>query len=494
MATSPSWSFQQSTGTYERPCASSETCYGSLLHFFDSTGTYCCGITFRVTGIPPATVISSVREAIGRYRFHAPVIACDRKVSEEQPFRQSLVYKPASNAEEVRSWVEESLTIEANGNNLKEYLSQKTDMRLPYVHSNGQEQYFSCTLALHEEDVYSFIGHVSHGFVDGRPYLNFTRFILDAIASPGEGESLDELAWGTEWKNLPDSPETLARRNVQLTDADWEQGWSELQSKFEQVFSRKELGESLKPPCISPADQGPITRALQQIDETNIDIIKGELRKTGLSMACLIPAAHMLTVFQQNHPLQPHSYVTLDLSMIDTVRFFPPEYSGPLMASSRTAFVPLIVEAKDINWSATIRNQLITIIEILEKQVQYYLRFPQLTLIDSIGPNKPDVAPMHPHTCIISYIGVIERIIPSTVSSKAGDIELQVLDFDVMHRHAGGFQRPSHILWSFQGKLNMLLQGSNHWEVEYFEKVLEETTNNMLKFVSETALDSAAVL
>lgn len=176
------------------------------------------------------------------YRFYAPIIACDRKVYKEQPLRQSLVYKPASNAEEVRTWAEESLTIEAGGANLKEYLSQRAEMRLPYVHSNGREQYFGCCLALHEdEDVYSFIGHVSHGFVDGRPYLNFTRFILNTIASPSQGANVYELEWGTEWKNLPDCPGTLARRNVRLTDSDWEQGWKELQDQFEKVFDRKEV-------------------------------------------------------------------------------------------------------------------------------------------------------------------------------------------------------------------------------------------------------------
>lgn len=134
--------------------------------------------------------------------------------------------------------------------------------------------------------------------------------------------------------------------------------------------------------------------------------------------------------------------IYIDTYRIDTVRFFPPEYSGPLMASSRTAFVPLIVEAKNINWNATIRDQLICIMELLEKQVQYYLCYPQLTLIDTVGPSKPDVAPMHPYTCIISYIGVIDAVIPSTISSEAGAIRLRILDFNVMHRHAGGFQRP----------------------------------------------------
>lgn len=58
-----------------------------------------------------------------------------------------------------------------------------------------------------------------------------------------------------------------------------------------------------------------MTRASYQIDETALDTIKSELKKLGFSMAVFVPAAHVLTVFQKNQPLQPHSYVTLDLSM-----------------------------------------------------------------------------------------------------------------------------------------------------------------------------------
>lgn len=91
-----------------------------------------------------------------------------------------------------------------------------------------------------EEDVYSFVGRVSHALVDGRPYLDFTRFVLNTIVSPTNGCCVRELEWGTEWNNLLDCPSTLARRNVQFADRHWEEGWKELQNRLEIIFQQKE--------------------------------------------------------------------------------------------------------------------------------------------------------------------------------------------------------------------------------------------------------------
>lgn len=60
-----------------------------------------------------------------------------------------------------------------------------------------------------------------------------------------------------------------------------------------------------------------MARAIRQIDATSLSSIKNELSLIGYNMAVLVPAAHILTVFQRNEPLRPNSYVTLDLSMSD---------------------------------------------------------------------------------------------------------------------------------------------------------------------------------
>ncbi|GJJ09052.1 hypothetical protein Clacol_003274 [Clathrus columnatus] len=446
------WLFQESTRTYER------------------TGTYSYGVTFKTRQIPREVVVARAKEAVGRFRFRAPIVACSRKIDQELPLQQSFVYKPALNAEEALAWAATSLTIETvKGVTLEKYLAEQAEKAFPYIHPNGLEQFFGCFLLCHDqEDVYSFVARIAHGFVDGRPWLNFLRFVLDTIASPDKEKEVRQLEWGSEWSNLPDSPATLARRNVKRQsshnyngnyDLVWEEGWRELQTKLQKVFNRMELGESLKPPKPEATGKRPMARATHQIDAATINLIKSELKMLGHSMAILVPAVHILTVFQRSQPLKPESYITLDLTMIDTSRFFPPEYSGPLIASSRTGFAPLTVEAKEIVWNASTREQLICIMKNLEKQVQDYLQYPQLTLINTVGPTESSVAPMHPHTCILSYIGVIDLILPSTIISKeSGDVELEVLDFGVTHRHAGGFQRPSNILWCFRGKFNIMIQ------------------------------------
>lgn len=78
----------------------------------------------------------------------------------------------------------------------------------------------------------------------------------------------------------------------------------------------------------------------------------------------------------------------------------------------------------------------------LDEQIRAYLHYPQLTLIDTVGPRQPDVAPMHPHTCIVSYVGVVDMVLPAKLLDEFGDCKLEIIDFNVVHRHAGGFQRP----------------------------------------------------
>ncbi|GJJ15958.1 hypothetical protein Clacol_010237 [Clathrus columnatus] len=412
------------------------------------------GVSFKAHRTSREAVVNFVREAIGRFRFFSPIVACSKKIDQEQPLQQSYIYKPASNAEEVKAWTEATLTIQrGNGRDLRQCLAQKAEEALPYVHPNGHEQYFHSFLICHEEEnVYSFTTNLAHGFVDGRPVINFLRFVMDTIVSPNKDKKIQELEWGSEWKSLPEFPATLARRNLNLQlqssndnnnhDLVWEQGWQELKQKIEKIFDRKKLGEALKPTRHEPTGKGPVARVIHQISPGSLDSIKSELKNLGYSMAHLIQATHILTVLQRNRPLKPESYVTLDATMIDTTRFFPPEYPGPLTASSRTGFVPLIIEAKEIDWDASIRDQLISIMKSVNKQFKDYLRYPQLTLINTIGPTKPDVAPMHPHTCIISYIGVIDLKLPATILNETGDVALEITNFLPMHRHAGGFQRP----------------------------------------------------
>ena len=76
-------------------------------------------------------------------------------------------------------------------------------MKLPYTHGLFDAQYFGADLLCHGNDTYSLLLHGTHAIFDGQVTLDATHCLFKSLTAPKLEPSVNELAWGAEWKNLP---------------------------------------------------------------------------------------------------------------------------------------------------------------------------------------------------------------------------------------------------------------------------------------------------
>ena len=81
--------------------------------------------------------------------------------------------------------------------------------KIPYMLADGSAQYLRVYLTRPDSNLntYFLALHSSHAIIDGRPGLHALSLLLEWMTTPGL-PSVDELAWGTEHKNLPPGPIT----------------------------------------------------------------------------------------------------------------------------------------------------------------------------------------------------------------------------------------------------------------------------------------------
>lgn len=172
-----------------------------------------------------------------RNRYEAPLLAVrQRIISEQQPSKFEWIYEPAISSDEIRSWAQKTLIIHEATPTLKEFTMLKNSQRVSY-----DGYYFGLHLLCHEEDhVYSLVIHCSHAVVDGRPGMRLLAYLLRYVTSPEESRRIiDDIEWGTEWKNLPVDPVIAA--GAPIDSEEWQQKLAEMNQKFNLAFQRSKV-------------------------------------------------------------------------------------------------------------------------------------------------------------------------------------------------------------------------------------------------------------
>ena len=165
-----------------------------------------------------------------RHRFECPLIAATIERGLHHPEFGSWVYAPLANAEAARNWAEKMVNYIPDPIGSESFLQFTLEKyKIPYVLADGSEQYLRVYLTRPNKtlNTYFLSLHSSHSVMDARPGMNALSMLLEWITTPDLG-SVNELAWGTEHKNLPPGPITMTGGPRE----DWNTKGMELVEKF----------------------------------------------------------------------------------------------------------------------------------------------------------------------------------------------------------------------------------------------------------------------
>ena len=157
------------------------------------------------------------------YRFECPLVAATIQRGLHHPEFGSWVYAPLANVDAARDWVDKTVYYVTDPSDPESFLQSTVEKHnIPYVLADGSEQFVrvylsrpDCTL-----NTYLLSLHTSHSVLDAKPGLNALSLLLEYITTPGL-PGIDELAWGTEHKNLPPGPITVTGGPLPAVSSVW---------------------------------------------------------------------------------------------------------------------------------------------------------------------------------------------------------------------------------------------------------------------------------
>ena len=179
------------------------------------------GVTFKST-LSEEELERRCYEAIGRlrsvlrpivteklvltlHRFIAPVLACNIVSDPEDAFLRSWIYTAPKDAEDVRRWVREALSVRRGYLTANNFILEMNRSRTPYKHAGGRSQISHFYLLLGPDGTHGLFMHGPHTIMDARPTLRGLDYILEVIANP-PADRLEDLNWAEEWTRLPVGP------------------------------------------------------------------------------------------------------------------------------------------------------------------------------------------------------------------------------------------------------------------------------------------------
>ncbi len=145
------------------------------------------------------------------YRFECPLVAATIQRGLHHPEFGSWVYIPLAKAEEAHDWADKTVYYLPDPIDPDSFLQSTIEKHdIPYILPDGSEQYLRVYLTRPNSMVNAYLLtlHASHSVIDARPGLNTLSLLLEWMTTPGLAD-IDELAWGTEHKNLPPGPITI---------------------------------------------------------------------------------------------------------------------------------------------------------------------------------------------------------------------------------------------------------------------------------------------
>ncbi|KAF7346244.1 hypothetical protein MSAN_01851400 [Mycena sanguinolenta] len=481
----PGWSLlERPTAIYSRPLLGSELMCDQFAQFYDGLAECCMGFTFT-SGLQHEELISRTRHSLAQLRFVCPIIAASIDTVHDSVLR-SFVYEPASDSERVLAWATESVIIREHVD-VETFISTINQTRLPYTLSNGALQILRCFLLLSpngDMSEHSIFFHGSHTIMDARPTFKAFSLLLEFMSKPSTSADIKNLAWGTEWKNLPAGPVT----STGGPRPGWNARGVELLDKISNILSNPIATHSLLPSREAATIPGKPVRVHRTLSVHDSARLLRALKEVQFTVTHLFEAAQAFAIFTVNPVSEseaPNAHITWPQGIISLGRWQVPPYNAKnFQVISSHTLVPIQVKFKDIDWSDRPRERMLSLMKRLREEYNTFMTNPHLPHLMAAQvtlhpPRKPYIS-LNPCSTTITNMGVIDQdfCLPPGNSNEA---DLQVHSMSFGHRVTT--PNPQTHVWTFNSKIYLQIEANDVWDQAYLQMYLDTIVGNALEFM-----------
>ncbi|KAI1783780.1 hypothetical protein LXA43DRAFT_1067335 [Ganoderma leucocontextum] len=472
------------TGAYTRPLLGSEIWTDQGMRLSDGLSQFAIGIQFTTT-IHERDIEARVREAVVRLRFECPLVAATIERGLHHPEFGSWLYAPLANVEAARNWADKTVYYLPDPVDPSSFLQSTVEKhKIPYVLADGSEQFLRVYLTCPNStlNAYFLALHASHSILDAKPGLNALSLLLQWMTTP-HLESIADLAWGTEHKNLPPGPITMTGGPRK----DWSTNGTALVEKFNAAFADQTPSHGLD--CDTSRDRNPEKphRLLIKFTAAESAKIMQTLKALGFTFSELIDAATIVAAFEQNpvpadkadtahhrdhRPPPAHRRPPQAHRLLHRLHTLPHRLRPALPARRQGA--PARGDAPGKGAVRRVAREPMPPAPIAE-------------LAPQIAPTKADHKTPGPGTYAptMTNVGRVENYVAPLWPRDLRPGEAPVIRMDDMHiacRMGSVWFTPCMTVhtWSMQGRLSVLLQAADVWDKD----VLQDFISGIAKQIS----------
>ncbi|PIL29505.1 hypothetical protein GSI_08313 [Ganoderma sinense ZZ0214-1] len=490
----PGWEQHPSrTGAYTRSLLASEIWTDQSARFNDGLSQFAIGVQLTTT-IHERDIEARLKEAVIRLRFDCPLIAATIERGLHHADFGSWVYAPPANVEAARDWADKVVHYLRDPIDSESFLQSTVEThKIPYVLADGFEQLFRVYLTRPDSTLNTYLlsVHTSHSVLDAKPGLNALSLLLEFMSTPGSA-GIDELAWGTEHKNLPPGPITVTGGPRE----DWGTKGTAMVDKFLSAAADQTPSHGLDCDTSVPRTPGKAHRLLVKFTTGETAKITRALKTLGFTFSELIDAAAIVAAFEHK-PVPADEVDTTRVngaSLIAITDRLPPTVDRRRHLVSCMVYTPYRILYAPLA-PLTGKARLLAAMRQAKEQYDAWLAEPCLphliaALAPQISPNKPAQPPPPGRGVFaptMTNVGRVENYVALgwPRGAGAGDSEEVVVRVDGMHiacRMGSVWYTPTVHMWSVQGRLSVLLQGSaaDVWDRD----VLQDFISGIVKQIS----------
>ncbi|PIL29515.1 hypothetical protein GSI_08323 [Ganoderma sinense ZZ0214-1] len=472
----------------------------------DGMGQLAIGVEFT-TAMHERDVEARLKEAVVRLRFECPLVAAtiEHGLHHHHPEFGSWVYAPLPNVDAARDWANDTVCYLPSPPIDPESFVKSTieTNSIPYVLADGSEQYLRVYLTRPNGtlNTYFLCLHAAHSIIDGRPGLNALSLLLEWMTA-SDLPGVDELAWGTEHRNLPPGP-------INATGGpreDWGTKGAELVERFLANAADQDNSHGVACNTPHPAVPGKTThRVLVKFTLEESAKIARALKTLGFTFSELVDAACILAAFEQN-PVPPDEVETAFMNseiVVSLTDRLPPPTDPRKHLVSCLAFMLSRTDYPLLGSQPRGRARLLAAMRAVKAQYDWLLANPCLPhlsaeLAPRIAPTKAELAGTGKgagagagtHGLTVTNIGRVENYVapvwPGCSGSGSGrsGSGKAVIRVDEMHL-AVRWCNPTVHAWSMHGRLSVLLQASDVWDRDVLEDFMSIIVEQISFVVAE---------
>ncbi|KAI0052058.1 hypothetical protein FA95DRAFT_1511280 [Auriscalpium vulgare] len=477
VANEPGWTVlpDRPVPTYSRPLLGSELLVDQFALFYDGLAEPAMGLTFT-SPLPHDELEARTRKALARLRFVSPGIAATLEYVNNAKTR-SFVYTPTSDVSKIALWAQESLVVRHETMDVEAFIAGINQTKLPYVLSDGTEQILRTYLYLGPEE-HAIFFHGSHTLMDARPTFGALSLLLEFMTDDTLGP-LEEWGWGTEWAALPVGPVTATGGPRE----DYEGAGMALMKRAVETMTSELPTHSIVPARQEVGVAGRPVRVHVVIPADKSAKLLKAAKAGGFTVTHLFEAAQALAIFIVNPPPEEEkseAHITWPQSLVALSKWQVAPHNTKAHFVGTLSLVPTKTRYVDIPWSEQPKAQLLSLMQHVRAQYEFYLTNPHLPHFTAAAvalnpPLEPGIS-RNAFATTSTNLGVVEQTIPLEwrLRTANGDAGPALTVHEMAFGHRLTQPNPLTHVWTMHSQMHVQVEASDHWDQNYLQRYLDE--------------------